>query len=75
MYTCNNAESSFVAKRAHLSQVGPSQSTIGPQRSCYGRNGGWTGVTMFQKVTIKPSSTAFRSPLPPELSSPASNAR
>jgi hypothetical protein len=75
MYTCNTVEATVCCEQGTLQpKTAPPEhdrtatELLWPQR-------GLGKVIMFQKVTISPSSTASRSPSPPELSLPASNTR
>jgi hypothetical protein len=75
MYTCNTGEAPVCCEQGTLQPK-----TAQPEHDRTATELLWTlwwlgTVAMFQKVTIRPSSTASRSPLPPELSLPASNTR
>jgi hypothetical protein len=75
MYTCNNGKTAVCCEEGTLQPK-----TAPPEHDRTATELLWTHWwlgegAMFQKVTIRPSSTASRSPLPPKLSSPASNTR
>ena len=72
MYTCNTGEAPVCCEQGTLQpKTAPPEHDRTTAELLWLK--WWPG--MFQKVTIRPSSTASRSPLPPEFSTPASNTR